>query len=48
VLKAAHRSGVELALNEGAAITGVALRQDPAPGPAPPGVVCRVAFGRPQ
>ena len=26
--------------------TGVALRQRPAPGPAPRGVVCRVAFGR--
>ncbi|MEO5770146.1 MAG: penicillin-binding protein 2 [Polyangia bacterium] len=48
VLKAAHRSGVELALNEGSAVTGVALRQDPPPGPAAPGVVCRVAFGRPQ
>jgi cell division protein FtsI (penicillin-binding protein 3) len=47
VLRAAHRSGVDLALNDGGAVTGVALRQDPPPGPAPPGVVCRVAFGRP-
>ncbi|MBC8132546.1 MAG: hypothetical protein H7X95_06160, partial [Deltaproteobacteria bacterium] len=48
VLRAAHRHGVELALNEGAAVTGVAVRQDPPPGPALAGVVCRVAFGRPQ
>jgi hypothetical protein len=46
VLRAAQRSGVELALNEGVAVTGVALRQDPAPGPADAGVICRVAFGR--
>jgi cell division protein FtsI (penicillin-binding protein 3) len=44
---AARRNGVELAFDdpEGRA-TGVALRQRPAPGPAPRGVVCRVAFGR--
>ncbi len=46
VLRAAHRNGVELALNEGGAITGVALRQEPAPGPAERGVVCHVVFGR--
>ncbi len=46
-IHAAHRSGVELAFDdpEGQA-TGVALRQRPSPGPAPRGVVCRVAFGR--
>ncbi len=48
VLRAAHRGGVELALNEGGAVTGVALHQDPPPGPAAAGVVCRVAFGRSQ
>jgi membrane peptidoglycan carboxypeptidase len=44
---AAHKNGIELAFDdpEGRA-TGVALRQHPAPGPAPRGVVCRVAFGR--
>ena len=47
VLRTAHRSGVDLAL-DGAAVSGVALRQDPAPGPAAPGVVCRVVFGRPE
>jgi hypothetical protein len=46
VLRAAHRSGVELALNEGAAVTGVALHQEPKPGPADRGIVCRVVFGR--
>ncbi|HXU63702.1 MAG TPA: penicillin-binding transpeptidase domain-containing protein, partial [Polyangia bacterium] len=46
-IHAAHRSGVELAFDdpEGQA-SGIALRQRPAPGPAPRGVVCRVAFGR--
>jgi cell division protein FtsI (penicillin-binding protein 3) len=46
-IHAAHRSGVELAFDdpEGQA-TGIAVRQRPAPGPAPHGVVCRVAFGR--
>jgi hypothetical protein len=46
-IHAARGSGIELAFDdpEGRA-TGVALRQRPAPGPAPRGVVCRVAFGR--
>jgi cell division protein FtsI (penicillin-binding protein 3) len=46
-IHAARKSGVELAFDdpEGRA-TGVALRQRPAAGPAPRGVVCRVAFGR--
>src|SRR3954469_25982397 len=46
-IHAARKSGVELTFDdpEGRA-TGVALRQRPAPGPAPRGVVCRVAFGR--
>jgi membrane peptidoglycan carboxypeptidase len=46
-IHAARKSGVELAFDdpEGRA-TGVALGQRPAPGPAPRGVVCRVAFGR--
>jgi hypothetical protein len=47
VLRAAHRSGVELAL-DGAAVSGVALRQDPSAGTAAHGVVCRVVFGRPD
>jgi cell division protein FtsI (penicillin-binding protein 3) len=47
VLRAAHRSGVELALDDGAAVSGVVLRQQPAPGPGPNGAVCRVVFGRP-
>ena len=48
-IHAAHSSGIELACDdpEGRA-TGVALRQHPAPGPAARGVVCRVAFGRPE
>ncbi|HZL19751.1 MAG TPA: penicillin-binding transpeptidase domain-containing protein [Polyangia bacterium] len=48
-IHAAHKSGIELAFDdpEGRA-TGVALRQHPAPGPAARGVVCRVAFGRPE
>jgi cell division protein FtsI (penicillin-binding protein 3) len=46
-IHAAHRSGVELAWDDPAGqATGIALRQRPAPGPAPRGVVCRVAFGR--
>jgi hypothetical protein len=46
-IHAARQSGIELAFDdpEGRA-TGVALRQRPAPGPAPRGVICRVAFGR--
>ena len=47
VLRAAHRSGIELAL-DGGAVSGVVLRQDPAPGTAGRGVVCRVVFGRVQ
>jgi hypothetical protein len=49
VIRAARRSGVELAFDDttGSA-TGVAVRQKPAPGPAPRGVLCRVAFGRPE
>jgi hypothetical protein len=48
-IHAAHTSGIELAFDdpEGRA-TGVALRQHPGPGPAARGVVCRVAFGRPE
>jgi cell division protein FtsI (penicillin-binding protein 3) len=46
-IHAARKSGVELAFDDPAGrATGVALRQRPAPGPAPRGVVCRVAFGR--
>ena len=46
-IHAARKSGIELAFDdpEGRA-TGVALRQRPGPGPAPEGIVCRVAFGR--
>jgi cell division protein FtsI (penicillin-binding protein 3) len=46
-IHAARKNGVELAFDdpEGRA-TGVAIRQRPAPGPAPRGVICRVAFGR--
>ncbi len=45
-IHAAHRSGVELAFDDpDGRATGTALRQRPAPGPAPRGVVCRVAFG---
>jgi cell division protein FtsI (penicillin-binding protein 3) len=46
-IHAAHKSGVELAFDDpDGRATGVAIRQRPAPGPAPRGVVCRVAFGR--
>jgi cell division protein FtsI (penicillin-binding protein 3) len=46
-IRAARRSRVELAFDDTTgATTGVALRQSPAPGPAPRGVLCRVAFGR--
>ena len=48
VLHAANRTGVELALGEGGPVSGVAMRQSPAPGPAAPGVICRVTFGRPD
>jgi hypothetical protein len=48
-IRAAARSGVELAFDDTkASATGIALRQKPAPGPAPRGVLCRVAFGRPE
>jgi len=46
VLRAAHRSGVQLAFDEGQAGSGVALDQRPRPGPAGRGVVCRIVFGR--
>jgi hypothetical protein len=48
-IRAARKSGGEMAFDDttGGA-TGVALRQKPAPGPAPRGVLCRVAFGRPE
>ena len=42
----AHQSGVQLAIDDRRPTMGVALAQAPAPGPAPRGVVCRVAFGR--
>ncbi len=46
-IRAARRSSVELAFDDpDGRATGIALRQRPAPGPAPAGVVCRVAFGR--
>jgi hypothetical protein len=48
VLRAANRSGIELALGDGGPVTGVAVRQTPAPGPARSGVVCRVNFARPD
>jgi membrane peptidoglycan carboxypeptidase len=46
-IRAAHRSGVELAFDEtrGAA-SGIAIQQRPGPGLVPPGTLCRVAFGR--
>jgi cell division protein FtsI (penicillin-binding protein 3) len=48
-IHAARASGIELAFDDpDGRATGLALRQRPAPGPAPRGVVCRVAFGRPQ
>jgi hypothetical protein len=45
-IRAARRSGVELALDDGAAASGVALSQQPAPGPAPVGTRCQITFGR--
>jgi cell division protein FtsI (penicillin-binding protein 3) len=46
-IRAARHSGVELAFDEVAGgPTGVAVRQQPAPGPSARGVLCRVAFGR--
>jgi cell division protein FtsI (penicillin-binding protein 3) len=48
-IHAARKSGIELAFDDpDGRATGVALRQNPAAGPAPRGVVCRVAFGRPE
>jgi cell division protein FtsI (penicillin-binding protein 3) len=46
-IRAAHRSGVELAFDEtrGAA-SGIAIQQRPGPGLFPRGTLCRVAFGR--
>jgi stage V sporulation protein D (sporulation-specific penicillin-binding protein) len=46
-IRAAHRSGVELAFDEtrGAA-SGIAIQQRPGPGLVPRGTLCRVAFGR--
>jgi cell division protein FtsI (penicillin-binding protein 3) len=48
VLRAANRNGVELALGETGAVSGVAVRQSPPPGMAPSRVVCKVTFGRPD
>jgi cell division protein FtsI (penicillin-binding protein 3) len=46
-IHAARKSGVELAFDDpDGRASGVGIRQRPAPGPAPRGVVCRVAFGR--
>jgi cell division protein FtsI (penicillin-binding protein 3) len=48
-IRAARKSGVELAFEDSdGRASGVALRQRPAPGPAPRGVICRVVFGRRQ
>jgi membrane peptidoglycan carboxypeptidase len=48
-VRAARKSGVELAFEDSdGRASGVAVRQRPAPGPAPRGVVCRVVFGRRQ
>ncbi|HEY4185827.1 MAG TPA: penicillin-binding transpeptidase domain-containing protein [Polyangia bacterium] len=47
-LRTARQSGVQLAFDDRREPTGVALGQFPAPGPAQRGVVCRVAFGRPE
>ena len=46
-IRAARRSGVELALDESVGgATGVAIRQRPQPGRVARGTLCRVAFGR--
>ena len=46
-IRAAHRSGVELAFDEShGAASGTAIQQRPAPGLVPRGTLCRVAFGR--
>jgi len=46
-LRAARQSNIELVLDDRTPPSGVALRQSPAPGPAPRGVPCKVSFGRP-
>jgi cell division protein FtsI (penicillin-binding protein 3) len=46
VLRAAHRNGIELALDDARPVSGVAVGQSVAPGLTDRGVVCRVAFGR--
>ncbi len=46
-IRAAHRSGVQLAFDEShGAASGIAIQQRPAPGLVPRGTLCRVAFGR--
>lgn len=46
-IRAAHRSGVELAFDEShGAASGIAIQQRPGPGIVPRGTLCRVAFGR--
>jgi len=46
-IRAAHRTGIELAFDEShGAASGVAIQQRPGPGPVPRGTLCRVAFGR--
>ena len=46
-IRAAHRSGVELAFDESrGAASGVAIQQRPAPGLVARGTLCRIAFGR--
>jgi cell division protein FtsI (penicillin-binding protein 3) len=44
VLEVARRTGVSLSFDDAASMTGVAVAQTPAPGPAPRGIVCRLAF----
>jgi cell division protein FtsI (penicillin-binding protein 3) len=45
VLEVARHTGVSLSFDDASSTTGVAVAQTPAPGPAPRGVVCRLAFG---
>jgi cell division protein FtsI (penicillin-binding protein 3) len=45
-IRTARRNGVELALDDGAPASGVALAQQPAPGLAPMGTRCQLTFGR--
>jgi len=47
VLEVARRTGVSLSFDDAASMTGVAVAQTPAPGPAPRGIVCRLAFAGP-